>query len=119
MSNPLKQVGGRRLPPLASNNGGSGASSTNSPKVTRKKLSKSAGGAETNASSPFFKNHFENKKRNFDVDIESAFQQGPFRSPLMDLKRSLDVANFPPPSKQNKTSDPTIFLHGMFLFSYI
>ena len=117
MSNPLKQVGSRRLPPLASKNGGTG-SSNNSPKITRHKLSKSAGGGNssgtTNSSSVFFKDHHpENRNiRGFDIDIESAFQQGPFRSPLVDLKRCLDVANLPPPTKQNKTSDPTIFLHG-------
>ena len=119
MSNPLKQVGSRRLPPLASKGGGSG-SSNNSPKTTRHKLSKSAGGGNgsgttTNSNSPsFFKDHNpENRNMwSFDIDIESAFQQGPFRSPLVDLKRCLDVANLPPPSKQNKTNDPTIFLHG-------
>ena len=114
MSNPLKQVGSRRLPPLASKQGGSsGNSSSASPKTGRQKLSKSAGGGSV-PQGLLFKDPENKRPRNHDFDIESAFQQGPFRSPLNDLK--LQLGNLPPPSAQNRTSDPTIFLHGLFLF---
>jgi len=129
MSSPLKQVSGRRLPPISSKGGNTSNASSNHSvdRTNRQNISKSAGAGSCCGgplSSPLSryqqKDSSENKKtsprnnhRNHQVEIENVFEQGPFRSPLLDFKHGL--AGLAPPPVKESESDPSIFLHGMLL----